>query len=93
MYVMSRDRAVGIAAGYGLNYRGVGVRLPVESKIFSTSSRPVLGSTQPSIQWVPGPLSPGIKQPGRETVHSPPANAKIKKMWIYTSIPPYAFMA
>jgi hypothetical protein len=30
---------------------------------------------------------------GRETDHSPPASAKVKKMWIYTSTPPYAFMA
>jgi hypothetical protein len=38
-------------------------------------------------------LSPGVKQQGRETDHSPPASAKVKKMWFYTSIPPYAFMA
>jgi hypothetical protein len=28
---------------------------------FSMSSRPVLGTTQPPIQWVPGPLSPRDK--------------------------------
>jgi hypothetical protein len=41
-----------------------------EEKIFSTSSRPALGSTQPPIQWVPGALFPGVKRPGREADHS-----------------------
>jgi hypothetical protein len=28
----------------------------------------------------------------REAEHSPPTNAEVKKMWICTSTPPYAFM-
>jgi hypothetical protein len=40
------------------------------------------------IQWVPG-----VKRPGREADHSPPASADVKKMLISTYIPPYAFMA
>jgi hypothetical protein len=36
---------------------------------------------------------PGVKRPGREADHSPPTTAEVKKMWIYTSTPPYAFMA
>jgi hypothetical protein len=52
-----------------------------------------LGSTQPLIQWVPGALSPGAKWLGREADHSPLASAKVKKVWIYTSSPPYAFTA
>jgi hypothetical protein len=60
----SRDSVVGIATGYGLEDRGVGVRVPVGSRIFSTSSRPALGSTQTCIQWVPGALSPVVKRPG-----------------------------
>jgi hypothetical protein len=84
---------VGIATGYGLDDRGVGSRVPVGSRMFSTSSRPALGSTQPPFQWVPGALSPEIKRPGREADHSPPASAEVKKMWIYTSTAPYAFMA
>jgi hypothetical protein len=91
---MSRDSSVGIATGYGLDDQGFGVPGPVGSKNFqfSMSSRPALGSTLPPIQWVPGALSPGIKRPGREANHSPPAIAEVKKMWIYTSTPPYAFM-
>jgi hypothetical protein len=40
-------------------YRGVGVRVPIGSRIFSTSSRPGLGPTQSPIQWVPRALSRG----------------------------------
>jgi hypothetical protein len=40
-----------------------------------------------------GGLSPAVKRPGREADHSPPASAKVKKTWIYTSTPPYVFMA
>jgi hypothetical protein len=57
------------------------------------SSKPALGPAQIPVQWVPGTLSPGIKRPGREADHLPPASAEIKNMWIYTSTPPYAFMA
>jgi hypothetical protein len=54
---------------------------------------PTLGSTQHPMQYVSGALSLGVKRPGREADHSPPASAEIKKMWIYTFTPPYAFMA
>jgi hypothetical protein len=36
----SRDSAVGIAIGYGMDDRGVGVRVLVESRIFSSTRRP-----------------------------------------------------
>jgi hypothetical protein len=39
------------------------------------------------IQWVPGTLSPGVKRPGREVVHSPQTSAEIKNTWIYTPTP------
>jgi hypothetical protein len=90
----SWDSAVGIATGYAFDYRGSrsSSRGRVKNFLFSTSSRPALGTTQPLIQWVPGVLSPGLKRPGREADNSPPTNAEVKKMWIYTSTPPYAFM-
>jgi hypothetical protein len=37
-------------------------------------------------------LFPGGKEAGREADHSPQTTAEGKKMWIYTSTPPYAFM-
>jgi hypothetical protein len=36
----SRDSSVGIATGYGLDDRGVGVGVPVGSRIFSSPHRP-----------------------------------------------------
>jgi hypothetical protein len=35
-----RDSSVGIATGYGLDDRGIGVRVPVGSRIFSSPQRP-----------------------------------------------------
>jgi hypothetical protein len=40
LQTMSRDSAVGMATGYGLDYRGVGVRVPVGARIFSSPRRP-----------------------------------------------------
>jgi hypothetical protein len=57
---------------------------------FSTSSRLALRSNQPPIEKVPGALTPGEKRRGRETDHSLPSSAEVKKIWIYTSTPPYA---
>jgi hypothetical protein len=65
----------------------------VKHFLFSTSSRPALGSTYPPIQWVPGDVSPEVKRPGSDADHSPPASAEFRKMWIYIAIPAYAFMA
>jgi hypothetical protein len=52
-----------------------------------------LRPTQPPIQWVPGAPFPRVKQPEREADHSTPTSAKVKKIWVYTSTPPYVFMA
>jgi hypothetical protein len=65
----------------------------VKNFLFSTSSRLAFGSIQSLIQWILGLLSPGIKRQGREADYSPPASDEVKKMWIYTSTLPYAFMA
>jgi hypothetical protein len=91
----SRDSSVGIATGYWLDDWGVRFRVPVGSRIFffSTSSRPVLGPTQLPIQLILGALSPWVKRPVREADHSLPTSAEVKKTWICTSTPPYAFMA
>jgi hypothetical protein len=60
---------------------------------FSALSRPALGPANLPIQCVLGALSLGAKQHGREAYHSPPISAEVKKTWIYTSTPPYAFIA
>jgi hypothetical protein len=61
---------VGIAISYGLDKLGFGVPCPggVKNFLFSISSRPALGSSQP-IQRLPGDLSPWAKLPGREADH------------------------
>jgi hypothetical protein len=89
--MMSRDGVVSRSIDYGLYDRGVGVRVCQEFSLLhvvQTGS----GSTQPPIQWVPGALSQGVKWQRREVDHSPQTSAEVKTMWIYTFIPPYAFM-
>jgi hypothetical protein len=90
----SWDSVVGVATGYGLDDRGVGVRVPVGSRIFSSPRRPDrLWGHPASYQMGIRDSSPGIKRPGREANHSPTADAEVKEMWIYTSTPAYAFIA
>jgi hypothetical protein len=86
----NRDSVVGIATGYGLYDREVGVRVSVEVSIFTSPRRPdrLWESTQPPMQRVPG-----VKRSEREADHSPTTNTEVKKTWIYTSTPPYAVMA
>jgi hypothetical protein len=63
--------------GYRLDGRGP---VPGRDKIllFSTTSRPSLGPTQPPIHWVPGAISLRLKRQGREADHSPPSSAEVK---------------
>jgi hypothetical protein len=87
--ILIRGSAVGIATGYGLDDRGVGVRVPIGSSIFTSPYRPGRNrSTQSHVQWVPG----GVKRQGREADHLPPTSAEVKKTWIYTTSPPHPFM-
>jgi hypothetical protein len=80
----SRDSVVGIATGYWADDRGVGVRVPVVARIFSSPRRSdrLWGLTQPPIQWVPG-----VKRPGCKADHSPPTSAKVKTVWILHPFP------
>jgi hypothetical protein len=86
-----------VSKPYETSWLVTGIALPffiLWNLLFSMSSRLALGSTQPPFQCVPGgALSLAVKRQGREADHSPPASAEAKKMWIYTSTPPYAFMA
>jgi hypothetical protein len=84
---------VRIATGYGLDDRGVGVRVPVETRIFSSTRRPDSHCGPLSLLFTGyRGLSPGVKRQGREADHLPPTSAEVKKMYIYTSTPPYAIM-
>jgi hypothetical protein len=72
----------GKATGYGLDDRGVGVRVPVGSRIFSSPRGPVRLWSRPNLlsDGELGVLSPGIKRPGHEADYSPPSSAEVKKM-------------
>jgi hypothetical protein len=61
--------------------------------LFTTASRTTLGPTQPSIQWVSGALSLGVKRPGREADHLPPSSVEVENACSYTSIPQYVLIA
>jgi hypothetical protein len=88
-----------------LGWLGIATRLPAgrprdfgsipdsDSIVFSIKSKPALGPTRPPIQWIQGAVSREVKLQGREAERSPPINAEIKKMWIYTSTSPYFFTA
>jgi hypothetical protein len=65
--------SVGKATGYGLDGLGIESRW---GRDFPHLSRPVLGPTQPSVQWVPG-LSRGRMRPGRDADPSPPSSAEV----------------
>jgi hypothetical protein len=82
----SRDSVVCIATTYKKNDREVGVPSPGKVQI---------GSGVHPTSYAMGTDSsfPGVNRPGCEADHSPPASAEVNKMWIYTSTPPYAFMA
>jgi hypothetical protein len=56
--------SVSIVSGYGLDDRTIEVRSRAEAKDFPlvSVSRPALGPTQPSVRWVLGVLSPGLKR-------------------------------
>jgi hypothetical protein len=89
----SRDIAVGIGTGYGLDGRGVGVRVPVGARCSPLHVVQTGCGAHPSpYPMGTGGFSPGVKRPGREADHSPPST-EVNNTWIYTSTPPYAFMA
>ena len=54
---------------------------------FPHLSGPVLGPTQPPVQWLPG-LSRGKERQGREADPSPPSSTVVMKGYSYTSTPP-----
>jgi hypothetical protein len=67
--------------------RGLGIFL------FTTVSSTDLGPTQPTIQWVPGAFSVGVKRPGRETDHSPPSRSRSRMRGAIPPLHQYVFMA
>jgi hypothetical protein len=83
--VGDRNSSIGKATRYGLDDSGIESRLGQD---FPHPSRPVLGPTQPPIQWVPG-LSRGVKRPGRGVDHPSPSSAEVKErveLYLYSPL-------
>jgi hypothetical protein len=77
-----------IVTGYGLDDPGIESRW---RRDFPHLSRPALGSTQPSVQWVPG-LSRGKERPGRDSDPSPFSSARGHErveLYLYSPYGPY----
>jgi hypothetical protein len=68
-FVGRRNKADGIATNYGLDGRGAGVRVPVGEDCFFSPRH--LDHLWGPLQWLPGPLSPGVKRPRLEADHLP----------------------
>jgi len=74
--------------GCGLDNRdSIPCRWNYEFPHFATASRPVLGSTQPIIQWVLGAVIPRVKRLGREADHSHPSSSEVKNAWGLPPLP------
>ena len=81
-YYVDRNSAVVIATRYGLNGPRIECRW---RRDLPHLSRPALGPTQPSVQWVPG-LCGGVKLPGRFWPPTP-SRAETKervKLYLYS---------
>jgi hypothetical protein len=80
---MSRGIAVGIAIDYGLDDRGIEVRIPAGSTNFTYLYRPTgSGAHLASFPMGTGALSHGVRRQGREADHQPTTSAEVKKTWI-----------
>jgi hypothetical protein len=77
-----------LVLGTARTARGVGIRVPLEWKYFSSPRRP---DRFWGLLCVLFSGCRGVNRPGSEGGHSP-TSAEVKKTWICTVIPPYLFM-
>jgi hypothetical protein len=81
LFWRSHDSVVDVATGYGLDDQGVGVRVPVGARIFTSPCRPDRLWSPPNILYNGYRSSLlGVKRQGREADNSPPTSAEIKKI-------------
>jgi hypothetical protein len=81
------------SAGLRAEWSRIWVTVGAGNFLFTTTSRPALGPTQPPIEWVPGAHSLGVKRPGHEADHSPPSSAEVKERVEPSSTSRYSFVA
>ena len=82
-----RDSVGSIATGYGLGGLGIEYR---RGRDFPHPSRPALGPTHPTVQWVPG-LSRRVERPGRGFDHPSSSSAEVKErvdVFLYSTCGP-----
>jgi hypothetical protein len=82
---MSRGGAVGKAIAYGLADGGVGIRVPVGSRIVTSHRSDRL--------WGPPILLPEFKVAEAWSLPLTSIKCRGQDTWIYKPIPPYTFMA
>jgi hypothetical protein len=91
---MRRDSSVGLATGYGWIRGGRELESRQGKKLSHLHIVQTGSEVHPtSYKMGTGGSFSGVKRQGREADHSPPTSAEVKKMWIYTSTPPYVYMA
>jgi hypothetical protein len=81
---------VGIGIAQSVTGRAAGVRFPTGERFSLLHSVQTGSGAQPAsnpIQWVPGILFRGVKQPGRETNHSLSSSAKVKDCGAISPLP------
>jgi hypothetical protein len=94
LVIMIWDSGVGIATSYWLDDREVWVRVLGGGQEFSLLHVVQTGSgVYPTYPVGTGGSFPEVKRPGHEADHSSPTSAEVKRTWVYTSTPLYAFMA
>jgi hypothetical protein len=86
---MKINKSKNTATDYWLDDKEVGVRVLVQSGIFTTPCRPHWLCGSPSLlpNGCRGFFTRGLKRTGREADHSPPTRTEVKKKVIYTSTP------
>lgn len=94
IYIGNRNNSVGIMARLRAGRPGTRDSIYVTGgdALFLTSSRAIMGSTQPPMQWVSGALSPGIKRQNREADNLPSYSSEVKNACNHTFTLPYEYV-
>jgi hypothetical protein len=87
------DSLVNVEIRFGLGNWGPIPGREIFFFLFTTVSLPPVRSSQPPIHRVPGSLSPGLKQPGRESGNSRPSSADVRNPCSNVSPPLCVLMA